>query len=579
MNKKVLKVLAPSLLAVLAAGGVTIGATYALFTSNAKTNIAITAGKVNVTSTLSELKTYSGIDLTGDPAVDVNYTDDLGGAFSNGGSATITDGNLLTIEKMTPGDKVTFALTTKNNSNVKIKWRISYQVISDDGLVEALKISINDEVTRVSKLKTNTDWIMPLDGQEYIDDITVEMPSDKGNVYQEKSCSIRFLVEAVQANAFTRDINLEIANKADLLSVREDVNSGYDYGDMILGLVADIDLAGETWSPIGTSAKPFAAEFEGNDNEIKNLTIASTEEYTGLFGVIDEGIVRNLVLSDVNVSSTDSDTGALAGRILRGAEVDNVKVTSGTVSGVKRTGGLVGSIKAEGSIKNCENKATVTSTNYNIGGIVGAAYYVEAGKEMLIEKCVNEGAVTGASSNAGGITGLSTAVIKDCVNKGAITANGGSLGGIAGEQKMIGSITGCINEGAITNNLSSTGAYGTGGIVGWVRYPDAIGSAYAAAAIITVSNNVNKANVKGSNDAGGIIGTVYNSAIVKNNKNENTSNKAITFAAGIVGNYQYCATFPLPELEANFVITDNEINVDTVNDALCTDPICYDNTK
>ncbi len=54
---------------------------------------------------------------------------------------------------------------------------------------------------------------------------------------------------------------------------------------------------------------------------------------------------------------------------------------------------------------------------------------------------------------------------------------------------------------------------GTGGIVGWVRYNGAE-AAYPKKAVVEVSGNTNRGAVSGGNDAGGIIGTVYNAAVV-----------------------------------------------------------------
>ena len=95
--------------AILLAGSIMAGGTYALFTSESKTNIAVSSGKVSVTATVEDLQTYSGKDLTGDVETykdrifETNSTE-LGGEngkFAIGGTATYTDGT-LTLDKMTP---------------------------------------------------------------------------------------------------------------------------------------------------------------------------------------------------------------------------------------------------------------------------------------------------------------------------------------------------------------------------------------------------------------------------------------------------------------------------------------------
>ena len=71
---------------------------------------------------------------------------------------------------------------------------------------------------------------------------------------------------------------------------------------------------------------------------------------------------------------------------------------------------------------------------------------------------------------------------------------------------------------------------------------------------MSVTWNKISGSVTGGNDAGGIVGTVYNSAVIMNNKNTATSFSAATFAAGIVGNYQTVET-PAAEAPAQNKLT------------------------
>ena len=169
---------------------------------------------------------------------------------------------------------------------------------------------------------------------------------------------------------------------------------------------------------------------------------------------------------------------------------------------------------------------------------------------MYITNCKNTGKVTSAGTCAGGIVGLSAANVSGCTNSAAISGAGTSIGGIVGEQKSYGSVTNNTNSGTVTN--SSAGAYGNGGIIGWLRYHGSSEeSSYAVSDIITVTGNTNSGNVSGGNDAGGIIGTVYNSAVVTGNTNTASSLSGTTFAAGIVGNYQITETPAAAEPAAN----------------------------
>lgn len=293
------------------------------------------------------------------------------------------------------------------------------------------------------------------------------------------------------------------------------------------------------WMTVGTETEPFKGTFDGKGYTITGLTIRTSDnEYMGFIGMLDGGTVKNVKFASVSVNGKD-DVGTAVGRIINGGIVSGVQVLGGTVSGAKRVGGVVGSIKASGTVSDCTNAAVVTANDRNAGGIVGSAYYTETGKQMYITNCVNNGAVT-ASGVCGGIVSLSAANVSGNTNTAAV--KGTEVGGIVGEQKSYGSVTNNTNSGAVTNT-SENAAYGAGGIIGWLRYHGTSeASAYEVSDIISVTGNKNSGSVTGGNDAGGIVGTVYNSAVIMNNKNTATSFSATTFAAGIVGNYQTTET-------------------------------------
>ena len=358
-----------------------------------------------------------------------------------------------------------------------------------------------------------------------------------------------FVIENNSGTGWTAKIGeVQYATLAAALAAAKD-------GDTVK-LLKDITLT-ETWTPIGTEDAPFKGTFDGQGHTITDLNISSGS-YAGLIGVLDAGTVKNVKFASVNISTTGTDVGAAVGRIINNGKVESVKVLSGSVSGEKRVGGVVGCIKAYGSVADCSNAATVSATAYNVGGIVGAAYYTKTGKAMHISNCENTGVVTSNGVGAGGIVGLSAAHVTGCENSAAVTGTGTSIGGIVGEQKSYGSVTNCTNSGTITNSGTD---YGTGGIIGWLRYHGTgEASAYEVSAIISVTGNINSGSVSGGNDAGGIIGTCYNSAVVTENANTAERLSATTFAAGIVGNYQTTETPAAEEPASNKLTFDFEGN-------------------
>ena len=341
-------------------------------------------------------------------------------------------------------------------------------------------------------------------------------------------------------------------------------------------LLGDVTLTG-IWTAVGTENAPFKGTFDGKGYTITGLNIPTNDnEYVGLIGMLDGGKVKNVKFASVSVTGKD-DVGTAVGRIINGGTVSGVQVLGGTVSGAKRVGGVVGSIKANGTVSDCTNAAVVTANDRNAGGIVGSAYYTATGQQMYITNCVNNGAVT-ASGVCGGIVSLSAANVSGNTNTAEV--KGTEVGGIVGEQKSYGSVTNNTNSGAVTNT-SGNAAYGAGGIIGWLRYHGTSeASAYEVSDIISVTGNKNSGSVTGGNDAGGIVGTVYNSAVIMNNKNTATSFSATTFAAGIVGNYQTVET-PAAEAPAQNKLTFGDDNTSTATleqiTAQCKDLLIYTN--
>ena len=354
-------------------------------------------------------------------------------------------------------------------------------------------------------------------------------------------------------------------------SLVDALNAAKDGGTV--ELLKNVTLT-SNWTTVGTETEPFKGTFDGKGYTITGLTIPTSDnEYMGFIGMLDGGTVKNVKFASVSVNGKD-DVGTAVGRIINGGIVSGVQVLGGTVSGAKRVGGVGGSIKASGTVSDCTNAAVVTANDRNAGGIVGSAYYTETGKQMYITNCVNNGAVT-ASGVCGGIVSLSAANVSGNTNTAAV--KGTEVGGIVGEQKSYGSVTNNTNSGAVTNT-SENAAYGAGGIIGWLRYHGTSeASAYKVSDIISVTGNKNSGSVTGGNDAGGIVGTVYNSAVIMNNKNTATSFSAATFAAG---NYQTTET-PAATAPALNKLTFGSNNTSTTPleqiTAQCKDLLIYTN--
>lgn len=186
------------------------GSTYALFTSQSQTDISVKAAKVEMTAYLSDLKLQS---VKADPSGTI--TDEFGGTYSyvdcekntfvNGGTATL-DNAVLTLDRVTPGDKVSFNVQGTNTSDVTIQYRYIVECIDGlDSLIDGLIVSVNG--VAYSSLKSLTSTWMTLEPGQNIAAIpvVVDFPVTAGNKYQNKSAQIRVVVEAVQGNAAISD--------------------------------------------------------------------------------------------------------------------------------------------------------------------------------------------------------------------------------------------------------------------------------------------------------------------------------------------------------------------------------------
>ena len=370
--------------------------------------------------------------------------------------------------------------------------------------------------------------------------------------------------------------DLTISDVESLQAFAAAVNgTGETFENKKVVLAADLDLTNLAWTPIGNGTRSgatytgnaFMGTFDGQDHTITGLT-------NSLFGVVDGGTVQNLKLADVAINNSAADSTGAAVAVLQAGTVSNVHITSGFVTGLKATGGIVGRVLAVGTVIGCSNAAAInsTSTGDAAGGIIGKAYYTSNDGVMTVSDCINTGTVTSPYC-AGGIVGYSAANVSGCTNSGEVTGTNDAAGGMTGEQCRYGTVAGNTNSGNISGNAA-------GGIVGWVRYNNG-DKDYPRTEMITVAGNTNNGKIiigGTGGSAGGIVGLVYNQAVVSGNMNTATSISAGVFAAGI------CTVQSVPDNlyigeSHDFTITGNNTTTALENIAAnCTNVIAYDNT-
>lgn len=250
MNKKLIAPIftAAALLAV------SVGSTFALFTSDDETNIAITAGKVQVKASVEDIKLFSawpsnlsieGLNLekVGDTDELLTQSDEFGnlyyskimdaGFFETNGTVVYNSG-VLSLDKVAPGDKTEFTVKFENSSNIDVKYRIGVECLSEDN--EELRFFSNLEFNINSENLTNlkkyvSEWKLLSPGNEIDDqDVSIKLPLIAGNDLQEHGCDIRIFVEAVQANAFVNNdgTKLFLDFSSQKVEENEDKETGLD---------------------------------------------------------------------------------------------------------------------------------------------------------------------------------------------------------------------------------------------------------------------------------------------------------------------------------------------------------------
>ena len=271
----------------------------------------------------------------------------------------------------------------------------------------------------------------------------------------------------------------EIANAAELAWFASQVNAGNTGYNARLTANIYINYNGSTntWTPIGSYSKQYTGTFDGNGKTIHGLTAT-------LFGYNGTGsLVKNLTVN-------------------------------GTVTGESNVGGICNA--SYGRFENCLNRATVQASGQRVGGIVGVLY---AGGSM--ENCGNLGTIStsytgnaytsGGSLYLGGLAGMSYGPITASFNGGTVTGGTGygAVGGIVGEISGA-MVTSCYNTGSVT------GPSRTGGIVGIANTNASTGvdSCYNVGTVTTVSTSANPfcGGIAGSiaNSDGAQVGTVNN---------------------------------------------------------------------
>lgn len=264
-----------------------------------------------------------------------------------------------------------------------------------------------------------------------------------------------------------------------------------DYSNKSFVLDNNIDLDNHNWLPF-----EFKGNFDGNGHTIMNLYVNRTTDNQGLFSMIKNASVSNVIISGVKINAgSNNNIGALAGDLQYG-EISNCSVmlrSDSKILGKSNVGGLVGSMgngyADSKTISNCSVISDGVKNllgESNVGGILG---FMREGYNGQIERCSFVGGIKG-TSKVGGIVGYEQygkLNLYDCFVSGSIegysyvggifgacdhngygctyiysskanvsiTVSSGYAGGIFGGNTRFMNIIACYSDGTISSNSTS----------------------------------------------------------------------------------------------------------------------------
>ncbi len=162
-------------------------------------------------------------------------------------------------------------------------------------------------------------------------------------------------------------------------------------------LVADIDLNGWNWQPIGTNDVPFTGAFDGNGHKIFNLTTKSNKDMS-VFGVCSGAEIRNVVIADTKIT-VDSEGDVKAAFISHKAD-NRTYIVDCEVSGELNVTSA-GDVYAAGIcayneasiVTDCNSGVKINVTSDATAYAAGICAYVYS--DAKLEYCYNSAIITG----------------------------------------------------------------------------------------------------------------------------------------------------------------------------------------
>ena len=260
--------------------------------------------------------------------------------------------------------------------------------------------------------------------------------------------------------------DMTISTAQDLVNFANQVNAGDTFAGSTVTLANNIDMEGVSWVPAGTKQTPFAGTFNGNGNQIINLTanFSADKIYVGLIGY-NKGTIKNLTVEAAVPTGEGWDAGI-------GHWTDAGANFSGLVVGCNE--GNIDTCVAQGYL-NIENQRSISANGgvcgYNKGTISNST---NEACIQAVNSTVYYNVPTVADCYTGGIAGLNEGTVTGCTSVyNTLMKATGDYGSAAA-----GTIVGDNRKGGIISNCN-----GSGEVYTWIKWATEMGYAYAGGVV------------------------------------------------------------------------------------------------